>query len=315
MARNARDHGGGLDAAVEKFGGKKSDWFDLSTGINPRPFPLHEDIPAWSWSALPDQKADDALCAAARKFWNVPKDAAILAVPGCSSAIAQIPFLVPCGEAVIQQHTYNEHAASFVHADWTISNTSNNAANAAVIVHPNNPTGHFWTDPPDYDLVVIDESFCDIAPDQSLIAQTTKPGRLVLKSFGKFWGLAGLRLGFVIGDPALIAELKSRLGPWPVSGPALYIGTLALSDTQWCAAARIWLKTQIEKLDQTMADFGATPLGNVSLFRTYEHSDPADLQNKLAEHRIWTRTFPYSDTWIRLGVPTDPALARLKASL
>ncbi len=312
MARNDRDHGGGLDRAIAQYGGDRAGWVDLSTGINPRAFAL-ADLPNDAWTALPDQCADDHLCAAARAFWNVPDGAAILAVPGCSSAIAQIPYLAAPGAVRIPGPTYNEHAASFAAAGWQLNGTD--PAQAQVIVHPNNPTGHFHDAAPDAALVVIDESFCDVAPAATMIARATQPGHLVLKSFGKFWGLAGLRLGFVVGDAALVQALKVRLGPWPVSGPALAIGTQALTDRAWADDTRDWLRGQMAALDDVMAPHGAHPMGDVPLFRTYRVDDAAQWQNRLARAHIWSRVFPYDPHWLRLGVPTQAALDRVKAAL
>ena len=313
MARNARDHGGGLDAAIAHYGGTRSDWIDLSTGINPRPFSVSR-LDGTAWTALPDDAANARLIKAARSFWNVPGDAAILAVPGCSSAIAQIPFLTASGIAEISGPTYNEHAASFAQAGWTESEQPN-VAQARVIVHPNNPTGHFHEAPAPADLTIIDESFCDVAPHRSMIDLAAEPGHLILKSFGKFWGLAGVRLGFVIGDPDLISDLAKRLGPWPVSGIALTLGASALEDTAWAEKTRGWLMRQTLAMDGEMGRIGAIPIGEVSLFRTYDVANAKGLQDQLAAHYIWSRIFPYSKTWIRLGVPTDTALVRLKGAL
>ncbi|MEO0357388.1 MAG: threonine-phosphate decarboxylase [Pseudomonadota bacterium] len=306
-----RDHGGNIDAAVARYGGARADWMDLSTGINPCPYPAHVGAPD-AWTALPDKAAQDALLTAARQFWAVPPDAAILAAPGCSALIAQIPTLWPTGTVQIAQPTYNEHAASFGYHGWTVTQV---LADVSVHVHPNNPTGAFHAPETLTPTCVIDESFCDIAPDRSLIAQAGYAGRLVLKSFGKFWGLAGLRLGFAIGDPALIDALKNRLGPWAVSGPALNIGTKALSDPDWATQTRVQLAQMAMQLDAIMAPHVNDTIGDVSLFRTYAVADARHLQDHLARHHIWTRTFPYSDHWIRLGLPHPTQLHRLKAAL
>ncbi|MDX1781516.1 MAG: aminotransferase class I/II-fold pyridoxal phosphate-dependent enzyme, partial [Thalassovita sp.] len=245
MTRPQRDHGGGIDAAAARFGGARKDWIDLSTGINPVPYPV-SGIPVDAWTALPDSTAQQALIEAARDFWRIPDGAAILAAPGASSLIARIPALLPPGTVDIPAPTYNEHAASFEAAGWRISG---DGTTARVIVHPNNPTGHWYGDESDgFDLHVIDESFCDVAPEKSLIDLATRPGTLVLKSFGKFWGLAGLRLGFAIGDPGMIDRLTRMLGPWPVAGPALTIGTRALADDAWAVRTRSRLTDDTARL-------------------------------------------------------------------
>lgn len=313
MARNTRDHGGGLDAAIAQYGSTRDGWIDLSTGINPAPFPLPA-FTATDWTALPDQAADAAACEAARDFWNVPKGADVLAVPGCSAPIAWIPSLLPKGRADIKGPTYNEHAAAFAYHGWDVIE-DDPTAQARVIVHPNNPTGHFSPRPGLAKLTIIDESFCDVDPSQSHIDMATQRGTIILKSFGKFWGLAGLRLGFVIGDPDLVDGLRQRIGPWPVSGPALRVAKAALCDRAWADQTRARLFQDAKKLDTLLAKVQGQPMGDTPLFRTYQVADAAALQDQLAQHQIWTRIFPYSDRWIRLGLPNARGWARLEAAL
>lgn len=307
-----RDHGGGVDAAAAAFGGLRGDWLDLSTGINPEPYPL-PDIPAEAWNALPDAQASTRICDAARRFWDVPQGAAILPVPGASAAIAQIPRLAPRGRVHIPGPTYNEHAAAFAAHGWTISQ---DAATASVHVNPNNPDGRLWqaTDLTGA-LRVIDESFCDVTPEATLMALATTPGTLILKSFGKFWGLAGLRLGFVIGDPTLIAQLAEMIGPWPVSGPALHIGTCALSDVAWAERTRTRLTVDTTRLDALMTGAGVPLVGGTTLFRLYDVPDAAAWQSRLAHHHIWSRVFPYTTRWLRLGLPDAAGWTRLHKAL
>lgn len=308
-----RDHGGGLDAAIAAFGGTRDRWVDLSTGINPVSYPI-PPLSAQAWTALPDQNMADALCDAARAFWRVPDGAAILAAPGASALIAQIPRLAPAGSVHIPAPTYNEHAASFSGQGWQVC--SHDTPSAQVLVHPNNPDGTVWKDTDiTAPLTIVDESFCDVAPHQSLMAQSTRPGTLLLKSFGKFWGLAGLRLGFAIGDPALVADLKEMLGPWPVSGVALEVGTAALNDVDWAIQTRNRLEEDASRLDALVGDHGAKLLGGTSLFRLYEVDDAAAWQTRLAQGHVWSRIFPYATNWIRLGLPAPDDWAQVQAAL
>jgi len=305
-----RDHGGGLDAAIARYGGIRNDWIDLSTGINPKPYPLPE-VAANSWRSLPDRRAVETLEKAARNFWSIPDGADVLAAPGASALIARIPGLMPCGTVAIPGPTYNEHAAAFLAHGWQVSDTT---TDAKVIVHPNNPDGRFCDDlSPAQSLTIIDESFGDIAPNRSFVNLSTRPGTLILKSFGKFWGLAGLRLGFAIGDPQLIRKLAESLGPWPVSGPALAIGTIALSDPDWATDTRRRLARDAQRLDELMLGKGANIVGGTDLFRLYDVDNAAIWQSRFAKAHIWTRTFPYSDHWLRLGLPSGPQWSRLSA--
>jgi len=307
----ARDHGGGLDGAITRYGGTRADWLDLSTGINPQPYPVGS-VSSDAWASLPDKAAFDALEAAARDFWSVPKGAAVLAAPGASSLIARIPALAPPGRVQIDTPTYNEHAAAFVGAGWELGQ----GGDARVLVHPNNPDGRLWPSSViDAPLTVIDESFCDVVLGASHMKHATRPGTLILKSFGKFWGLAGLRLGFAIGDPALVEKLRETLGPWQVSGPALSIGTVALSDMQWANATRQRLGLDTERLDAMVLGRGAQLRAGTSLFRLYEVDDAAKWQKRLAKGRVWSRVFPYSKTWLRLGLPAPDRWGQLEGAL
>lgn len=303
-----------MDAAAAHFGGDRKDWIDLSTGINPVCYPLGT-LSDDTWTALPDQAAQAALIAAARTFWQVPQGADILATPGASAPIAMIPRLRAAGRVHIAQPTYNEHAAAFTATGW--HETQDPAtADAQVIVHPNNPDGRlFGPEALRAPLRIIDESFCDITPQATLMAEATRPGTLILKSFGKFWGLAGLRLGFVIGDPVLIDALRQMLGPWPVAGPALEIGARALSDHAWAEQTRDRLSQDAARLDALMHEAGAPCLGGTSLFRLYDVPDAAAWQTRLARHHIWSRVFPYTPHWLRLGLPAPHHWDRLAAAL
>ena len=316
VPQGARDHGGGLDAAVARFGGARADWIDLSTGINPVPYPL-PDLAPGDWTALPDAGARRALCDAARAFWKVPDGAEVLPAPGASALIARLPALAPPARGRILPPTYNEHAAAFAAHGWQVVDTAQAPAEAAVLVHPNNPDGRVWTeaDAAAARFCVIDESFCDVMPAASLVAQAAQPGRVVLKSFGKFWGLAGLRLGFAIATPDTLAPLAAMIGPWAVSGPALRIGAAALGDAGWAARTRARLAADRARLDRLMQAAGAEIAGGTDLFGLYRVADAAAWQERLARARIWTRVFPYSPRLIRLGLPGPAGWDRLAAAL
>ncbi|WP_298839784.1 threonine-phosphate decarboxylase [uncultured Roseobacter sp.] len=317
MTTENRDHGGGLDAATARFGGSRIGWIDLSTGINPQPYPVSH-VSADVWTALPDQAAQDALVGAARTFWNVPEGADVLAAPGASALIAALPALSEPGTVTIPAPTYNEHAAAFGAADRSLS-TDDTSAQTQVLVHPNNPDGRLWRTE-DFpaaaaSLTIIDESFCDVLPDASHIALSAEPGYVILKSFGKFWGLAGMRLGFAIAHPGTISVLRDRIGPWAVSGPALQTGATALRDAGWATATRQRLKEDSSRLDSLMSATGAECLGGTTLFRLYSVANAAAMQERLARHHIWSRIFPYSDSWIRLGLPAEIHWPRVEAAL
>ncbi|MCX7302453.1 MAG: pyridoxal phosphate-dependent class II aminotransferase [Rhodobacterales bacterium] len=309
-----RDHGGGIDAAIARFGGTRSGWVDLSTGINPVPYPVGDIIPE-AWTALPDKRANEALLAAARRFWNLPDEAGLIAAPGASAIIARIPGLTAPGAVHVPGPTYNEHAASFRFAGHQV--VENPASAVRVLVHPNNPDGRVWSAPDirPGGLTIIDESFCDVMPEQSHIGLAGTGGVIVLKSFGKFWGLAGLRLGFAAGPRARINDLAEMLGPWAVSGPALAVGTAALSDPDWAAATRVRLEADAQRLDGLMTASGARVAGGTTLFRLYEVEDAMVWQDRLADGHVWSRVFPYSRIWLRLGLPHPDRWDQVEAAL
>jgi cobalamin biosynthetic protein CobC len=300
-----RDHGGGLDAAIAQYGGSRASWLDLSTGINPVPFPIPE-IPAYYWECLPDSHAQNTLMDSARQFWNVPQTAGIAATSGVSQLIAMLPSLCETDTVEIIGPTYNEHAAAFHAAGWNVGETGT----VRVVVHPNNPDGRVHNitpaDTAKTKLTIIDESFCDVTPNQTLITLAQQPNVIILKGLGKFWGLAGMRLGFAIASPEIIEKITTRIGPWAISGPAQFIGAAALTDTSWANDTRLRLSNDAQRLDVLMGEHGYETIGGTDLFRLYDVGDAIAIQSKLAKKYIWSRAFPYSNSWLRLGLPGTP---------
>ena len=316
-----RDHGGDLDRAMAQYGG--SDWIDLSTGINRRPWPVGV-VPDSAWRALPTRAATDALReVAAAWFRTIP--ARVLPMAGASAPIRLMGRLARPGRAAVVGPTYNEHAASLAMEGWPVAQATHPEALAGhdlgVVVNPNNPDGRNW--PPQalaaltdrVGLLVVDESFADPRPDLSVIP-TAPDNLLVLRSFGKFWGLAGLRLGFAVGVPALLARLAEAAGPWPVNGPALAIGAQAMADHAWADAATVYHTEAALRLDMLAARAGWPLVGGTHLFRLYATPDAGAARDTLARHRIWSRAFPWHRAWLRLGIPGHAEeWARLEAAL
>ena len=305
-----RDHGGNLDAAIDAFGGTRDEWIDLSTGINPRPYPIPQ-ISSHAWNALPTKADIGALIDQARA--SFPTNAACLPTAGAQAGIQMIPHVLPKGVARVISPTYNEHAASLKSAGWEVAEVSNlselEGAKLGVIVNPNNPDGSMYS--PEKILgisesvgnLIVDESFCDPHPEISVTPHIENRGNItVLRSFGKFYGLAGIRLGFVFGSQIIINTLSERSGPWPVSGPAIEIGARALADKVWQQATVERLKSDTDRIDAMATKAGWSVAGGTTLFRLYETQNAEDAQRKLAENHIWSRIFPYSDKWIRLGL-------------
>ncbi len=304
------EHGGNLDLALQRFGGDARDWIDLSTGINRKPYPVGE-LSETSWTALPSKSALDQLHQVAREAYGTK--APILATNGAQAAIQWLPRLASPGRAWVLGPTYNEYAAVFSSVGWEVTEAPNldalAGADIAILANPNNPAGKRYQPSqvlellPEVGRLVVDESFADVTPELSLASQAGRQGLLILRSFGKFFGLAGLRLGFIIGSDADIATLAAMAGPWPVSGPAIAIGQRALRDREWIEATSARLMRDSLRLDAAVARLGWALVGGTPLFRLYEVRDANTAQEKLAHAHIWSRVFPYRKGWLRLGLP------------
>jgi len=316
-----QDHGGNLDVAIARFGGRAEDWIDLSTGINRRPYPVG-DLPLHRWRALPSRADIVSLHDAARQAYNARSP--VLALGGAQAAIQLLPYLSPPGKARILSPTYNEYAPTLGAAGWQVEEAGDLDALAgsdlAVVVNPNNPDGRRHDPGALLSLtsrvgrLVVDESFVDAIGGLSLAPRAGQKGLLVLRSFGKFYGLAGLRLGFVLGCEADIATLDAMAGPWAVSGAAIEIGRRALCDRNWGADTTARLAHDSLRLDDLAIDAGWKLVGGTPLFRLYDTGDANAAQKRLAGVRIWSRVFANRPGWLRLGLPgNETEWARLAA--
>lgn len=314
-----REHGGNLDLAQQRFGGRAEDWIDLSTGINRLPYSVGE-IAAHHWQALPSRSEIEALHQAARDAYGT--GAPIVATGGAQAVIQMLPQLAPRGRARILAPTYNEYAAVLSAAGWEVGEVraldALAGANLAIVVNPNNPDGRRYSPKdllallPCVGHLVIDESFVDALPELSLASEAAQPGLLILRSFGKFYGLAGLRLGFAIGNADDISNLATVSGPWPISGAAIAIGCRALRDDAWAKATSARLARDCVRLDDMAQSQGWRLVGGAPLFRLYETPDARAAQEKLARGQIWSRVFAQNPTWLRLGLPgVDAEWSRL----
>ncbi|NBZ85968.1 threonine-phosphate decarboxylase [Stagnihabitans tardus] len=301
-----RDHGGNIEAAKARFGG--ATWIDLSTGINREAYPVA--VSAESFAALPRKSAHEALIQAARQAYGTQAPLVVLA--GAQGAIQMVPGVMAPGLARVVSPTYNEHAACLGAQGWRVEPVATlealAGADIGVVVNPNNPDGRMWSRDQvlalrgKVGLLVVDESFADPVPQVS-VADQAGPGLMVLRSFGKFYGLAGMRLGFALGEETLVARMAELAGPWPVSGPALEVGARALLDRAWAEATTARLGAEALRLDALAAAWGWSLVGGTHLFRTYETGDARAAQEFLARHGIWSRIFPWSKGWLRLGLP------------
>lgn len=318
-----RDHGGDLDRAMQEYGA--GDWLDLSTGINPVPYPL-PPLPDSVWAKLPTTTETAGLERIAATVYGTTAE--VVALAGAQAAIQLVPRLAAPGRASIVGPTYNEHAAALRAQGWQVTMIDDPAdgagADLVTVVSPNNPDGRVWTPQSllelskSVGLLIVDESFGDTDPAGSLCPHLgpEENGIVVLRSFGKFYGLAGLRLGFAVTGAELADRLRALAGPWAVNGPAIVTGSAALADQGWQAATRQRLTQDAERLDSLASKAGWRLVGGTPLFRTYDTGDANAAQTRLARGRIWSRVFPYSESWLRLGLPgSEDGWARLERAM
>lgn len=316
-------HGGGLEAARRHFGRSKEAWIDLSTGINPLPWPGSASIDI-DWSRLPEPEALARLEAAAAAFFGVdPRH--ICAVPGTEIGLRLAGRLIG-GDACHVAPTYRTHGEMFAANEAIGLSQAMQRKGSLVVANPNNPDGRILASDDLHallesrgplDWLLIDEAFADCAPAISFASRVRDDARLlVFRSFGKFFGLAGVRLGFVLGPEAFLAELRALLGAWPLSAAAIAIGTAAYADSDWASATRRHLQSAATELDVLLLRQGLEPKGDCPLFRLVETPDAQALFERLARTAILTRPFADRPDWLRFGLPADTAAtARLDRAL
>ena len=311
-------HGGSIALAEKVFGVPTQGWLDLSTGINPDAFSLPE-VPKELWQQLPDSTLTDACIDMAAKYFGCKLRNCIVPGPGTQALIQWLPWLHSPSTTGIIGPTYTGHANAWQaagHEVIEINDLPNWGDFATVIVtNPNNPDGRQFK-AEDLEslserqahgggLLVVDESFIDASPTNSVSSIAGKHGLIVLRSFGKFFGLAGLRLGFALADAETAETLRNALGPWPVSGPALEIGKQAMADLSWQQNMRISLKKRSEKMRELLGLYNFETLGGTPLFLLGSHPEAHSLYRHLARSGVLTRAFEGQPDRLRFGIPKD----------
>ena len=328
-------HGGDIKNAMARareFGfeaGDLSSWTDLSTGINPRPYPIPQLDPSL-WHALPNQDLHEKLIDTAVKYYQVPSAENILAASGSALLIQLLPNLFE-GQAVsIVSPTYGDHAAAWqrnTRSCSLIGSADGHDEGILVLTNPNNPDGRKYTADELQALaekqtragswLIVDEAFADLGDgEKPTAALVDEFNIIVLKSIGKFFGLAGVRLGFMVAPPTIINTMTKQLGSWPVSGPALEIGFQALSNVAWQNETQAFLKTQTEAVLATFKQAQLPIIGGTDLFTLVDQSAKPALFKELLRAKIYVRSFDYNVDWLRVGLPAnDEELARLKLAV
>jgi cobalamin biosynthetic protein CobC len=318
-----RVHGGRLGEAQAAFPDAPRPWIDLSTGINPHAWDVTRAGPV-DWTRLPDEGALAALESAAAAHFGVDA-ASVCAVPGSEMGLRMLDALdlpAPFRHVAPSYGTHAEALPGSMPTTLEAAETGDAHGGTLLLANPNNPDGRLIPAArlmalmAKGDTLVVDEAFADAVPGASLLGGAVDDRIVVLRSFGKFFGLAGLRLGFVIAAPARLAPLRRRLGSWPVSAAAIAIGTAAYRDAGWITGMRAQLLKEATRLDALLRANGLEPQGACPLFRLIRLEDAGALFDRLARRGILTRPFDYAPDWLRIGLPADDAAyARLDAAL
>lgn len=309
------EHGGRLRAAAQTFNIPLDKWLDLSTGIAPYSFDLPA-IPPQAWSRLPE--AEDDLVAAAQRYFGVES---LLPVSGSQAAIQMLPRLRFTARVGIISPCYAEHAEAWQREGHHLTELSEGEVTDAldqldvlVVVNPNNPTGRLFLARQLLEWhaqlaarggwLVVDEAFMDPTPGYSLASHAHLPGLILLRSFGKFFAMAGARLGFVLAAPELLTTLADALGPWPIAGPSRFIGTVLLNDQSAQQQQRERLLADAQRLAELLTASGLGVSGGCALFQWVMTEDADQLYAFFASHGILVRRFQQPPS-LRFGLPPD----------
>ncbi|KZL21808.1 Threonine-phosphate decarboxylase [Pseudovibrio axinellae] len=312
-------HGGDLSKAAAEFGGSEKDWLDLSTGINPIAYPALNHITSRGLADLPNARAEAALIASARAAYSVPIETGLAAAPGTQAIITALPqILSPNSSIAIVSPTYSSHEESWKTAGAKTQligreDIHHTDTDHLLLVNPNNPDGHIFSKQELLEIaaskqknggfLIVDEAFMDLYPEASIIPELGSLPILVLRSFGKFFGLAGLRLGALVGPQRITKKLQKQLGSWAISGPALDVGHAAFSDITWQAEMRTLLKIETDLFRQVLFEHQVSIVGQTDLYTLIEYPLAHQLHEALARKQVWTRVFNYNKNWMRLGLP------------
>lgn len=309
------EHGGKLREAAQRYG--RSDWLDLSTGLNPNGYPAPAISPD-AWHRLPEH--DPALLEAAQRYYRAPR---MLAVAGTQAAIQALPRLRPPSRVAVASpsyaehlHHWSQHGHQATAVPYDTLGAAAGQADVLVVCNPNNPTGAAvpraalleWagTLGARGGWLVVDEAFADTDGTNSIADATQASGVIVLRSVGKFFGLAGLRLGFVAAQENILLPLADLLGPWAVSGPAQQVARAALEDADWQRAEQERLQAAGSRLRKLLAGHGIASRGT-ALFQWWPEAHAEAFHEHMARRGIWVRLFREAARGIRLGLPPDQA--------
>ena len=318
-------HGGRLNHYARQYGIPAEDWLDLSTGISPFAYPC-PPVPADSWHRLPEE--DDGLLATATRYYGC---GSLLAVAGSQAAIMALPGVVArhrqqTGLVALPRVGYKEHQHAWQSYDggsgsWQVELYDGHPdedllsrADVVVLINPNNPSGllvdnGFLTMMRQQlaargALLIVDEAFMDCTPEQSLLNTPLGDELIVLRSLGKFFGLAGARVGFVVATPYWLTALNEALGPWTLSGPSRQVAAMALADVEWHAQARQRIAIASSRLADVLARYLGSQVSGSGLFQRVRIEHAPTVHRLLCQQGILARLCDEKDA-LRFGLPGD----------
>jgi cobalamin biosynthetic protein CobC len=307
------EHGGRLLQAVKRYGLPRERWLDLSTGINPVPW-RGLSPPAESWNRLPED--EDGLIEAAISYYGGPRP---VAVSGSQAAIQALPRLRCVARVGVPAPGYSEHGHRWKQAGHDVVPLAVAEFGAAleqldvlVVCNPNNPSGERISPSELLEWharlsarggwLVVDEAFADSTPETSVTRFAEREGLIVLRSLGKFFGLAGARVGFVFSTAPLLDALAAWLGPWTLAGPSRLVAQVALTDRVWQDTTRERLRNDSLRLAELLARHDLQPAGGCELFQWVCTSRAPEIYEALARQGVLTRRFD-SPPSLRFGLP------------
>ncbi|MGR6872271.1 threonine-phosphate decarboxylase CobD [Pseudomonas sp. HK3] len=330
-------HGGQLETYAKHYDIANNQWLDLSTGINPKGYPQPK-IPDSVFRDLPNE--DDGLQQAACKYYGSDD---VLMVPGSSWAIQCLPTVLQQYDAQITKVLlptigYSEHERAWrasnvevVFYHYAPTNAQLQDCDVCVLINPNNPSSHLLSSEVVSDMahqlnthsgwLMVDEAFIDTQPQNSVI-QNQLDNVIVLRSLGKFFGLAGLRVGAIIANDNLLKKCSELLPPWALNNPARFIAKQALQDNEWINQTTLTLMQQSNNLASLCENTFLVKIKSalkivktdffVTLIFDAKH-DAFKCHHTLCEQGIYTRLLD-NKSGIRIGLPnnTDENWQRLE---
>lgn len=313
-------HGGSVELAAQTYGIALENWLDLSTGINPVGWPV-PSIPKSFFHSLPDYS--QSLLNSARTYYGCES---IIAGAGSQAFIQALPRLREASVVAVPALGYTEHEASWTACGHEILRYQSTAelqqwldderCDVVLVINPNNPSTQQvaktqllqWREKLEkrQGWLIVDEAFMDMQPENSLAGVSQLKGLIVLRSLGKFFGLAGIRVGFALAETAVLRQIAGELGPWHVSGPSQWVAQQALADRVWQQSTRLrlaaWMSAYQKLLDDTLGPIVGCNGEHAHLFISYraERSLGEHLYQALAKQGVLIRLIDVDEREILL---------------